>query len=143
MYCGVPMTAPTTVDTCVPSSAAVRPMRARDAEVGDQRHAVDEQDVLGLDVAMDQILLMRVAQRAAISRVKPQRVVQRQLRLAPEPGAQRFARDVGHDEVEQLAGRARVEQRDDVRMIEAGDDLDLAEEALATDRRRQSPASGP
>ena len=42
----------------------------------------------------------------------------------------------GHDEVEQLAGRARIEQRDDVRVIEAGDDLDLAQEALATDRRR-------
>ena len=66
---------------------------------------------------------------------QPQRLVERQLRLALQPGPQRLARDIRHHVVEEVAGRARIEQRHDVRMIQPRRDLDLAQEALAADRR--------
>ena len=54
-----------------------------------------------------------------------ERVLQRQLPLALEPLAQRFALDVGHDVVEQIPGLAGIVERHDVGMIEPGGDLDL------------------
>ena len=135
MYGGVPMTAPIIVAICVPSSADVRAHRARDAEVGDQRDAVDDQDVLGLDVAVHDVLLVRVAERGGDLTGEPQRVLDRQLRLAPQPRAERLARDVRHHVVEEAAGCPRIEQRHDVRMIQPRGDLDLAQEPLAADRR--------
>ena len=80
------MTAPIIVAICVPSSGDRALDAARDAEVGDQRHAVHDQDVLGLDVAVHQVLLVRVAERRGNLPGQPQRIVERQLRLAPQPG---------------------------------------------------------
>ena len=40
---------------------------------------------------------------------------------------------VGHDVVEEAVGFAGVDQAEDVRMLEAGGDLDLGEEAIAAD----------
>ena len=80
--------------------------RVCDAEVGDQRDAVGEEDVLRLDVAVDETVLMRVAQRARDLAGEPQRFIQRQLPFACEAGAQRFPFDVGHHIEEVLAGRA-------------------------------------
>ena len=51
-----------------------RAQRSRDAEVGDQRHAVEQQDVLGLDVAVDEILLVRVRERSGDLTGQPQRL---------------------------------------------------------------------
>ena len=77
-----------------------------DAEVGDQRDAVGEEDVLRLDVAVDETVLMRVAQCARDLTGEPHRFIQRQLTFAGEAGAQRFPFDVGHHIEEVLAGRA-------------------------------------
>ncbi len=56
-----------------------------------------------------------------------------ELLLAVQPVAQRLALDEGHD-VEQVAvGLARVEERQDVRVLEIGGELDLGQEALGAD----------
>ena len=52
------------------------------------------------------------------------------LRLAVEPRAQRLALDERHHVVEQPVRLARVEQRQDVRMLQVRRDLDLGEEPL-------------
>ena len=57
----------------------------------------------------------------------------RELLLAVEPVAQRLALDEGHDVEEVAVGLARVEQRQDVRVLEVGRELDLGQEALGAD----------
>ena len=54
--------------------------------------------------------------------------------LAGQPLAQRLALDVRHHVVEQAVDVARVVQRQDVRMVQPGGDVDLAEEPLPADR---------
>ena len=82
MYCGVPITAPTIVAIWVPSVAgAGRSVRAMPKSATSAMPS-SEQDVLGLDVAVHEVLLMRVRERARDLARQPQRLVQRQLRLA-------------------------------------------------------------
>src|SRR3970040_1019661 len=50
---------------------------------------------------------------------------------------QRLTLHVRHHIVEQAAGLSRVEQRQDVRMLELGGDLDLTQEPRAADRRAE------
>ena len=57
-----------------------------------------------------------------------------QAALAREPGAQGFALDEGHGVPELSAGFTRVEDRQDVGVLQAGGDLDLAHEAIAPER---------
>ncbi len=59
MYVGVPSVTPVLVSL----DAAAFGDRARDAEVGDQRLTVLQQDVLRLDVAVNDALLVRVVER--------------------------------------------------------------------------------
>jgi hypothetical protein len=79
-------------------------------------------------------------------------VVERELRLPVEEGAERLSLDVRHHVVEQLARLAGREDRHDVRMRQLAGQLDLAPEPLpcraARDRRvhdldRNLPARGP
>ncbi len=74
----------------------------------------------------------------------PNRLVYRQLVLPGEPLAEALALDVGHGEPDvprsitpRSAGLARVVHRDDVGMLEPGGELDLAEEPVGTQGRRQ------
>ena len=60
----------------------------RDAEVGDQRRAVVQQDVLGLDVAVDHAVAVGVVERAGDFGGDPDGVGDRKLLLAREPVAQ-------------------------------------------------------
>ena len=62
---------------------------------------------------------------------------ERQLPLPLQPLPQRAALHVGHDVEEQLAGLARVVDRQDVRVGESGGELDLAEEPVGADRGRE------
>jgi hypothetical protein len=66
----------------------------------------------------------------------PERVVERQLRLAAEPVAQRGAVHEGHDVVEEAVRGTGVVEGKDVGMLELGRDADLAEEALGSDGSR-------
>jgi len=62
-----------------------------------------------------------------------ERVVQGELTLAIEAGAERPSLDKRHDEIETAAGLAGVVEREDVRMAESGDGRDLAQEPLRFD----------
>ena len=66
-----------------------------------------------------------------------QRVVDRQLPLPVETRAQCFASDERHHVVQQPVGGARVEQRQDMRMLQLGGDLDLTQKPLGPERRAQ------
>ena len=59
---------------------AVRLARQRDAEVGHHRVAVVQQDVVGLDVAVDDALPVRVVERVGGLTRDPHRLVHRELR---------------------------------------------------------------
>ena len=58
----------------------------------------------------------------------------RELPLAGQPVAQGLAFDVRHGEPEMPGGLARVEYGQDVRVLEAGGQLDLAQEPFGSER---------
>jgi hypothetical protein len=111
--------------------------RARDAEVGEHGVAAGEEDVLGLDVAMDHAALVRVRQRAGHLAPDPHRGLHGQPVVRAEPLAQRVALHVRHHVEELVVGLPRIVDREDVRVLQAGGELDLAHEALRAERVRQ------
>ena len=58
----------------------------------------------------------------------PNRVGDGQLGLTVEPGAERFALDVGHDVKDGAFDPARIEQGQDVGVLQVGGGLDLLQE---------------
>jgi hypothetical protein len=58
---------------------------ARDAEVGDDRVTARHHDVLGLDVAMHHVVIVRVGERFGHFAGDLERIVDGQLRLAVQP----------------------------------------------------------
>jgi hypothetical protein len=117
--------------------AARRGHRGGDAEVGDHRLALLEQDVLRLDVAVDDAETVGVAEGGRHRAGDAEGNVHRQRPLAAEAVAQALASRVGHDEVQQprVAGPggldlAGIVQRENLRVGEPGGDPDLAEKAL-------------
>ena len=86
------------------------PSRAQclaDAEVGHHRRALVEQDVLGLDVAVDHLVAVGVVERGGDLAGDGQGIGQRKLPLPLEPLPERAALHVGHDVEEQVAGAGR------------------------------------
>ena len=104
--------------------------RECDAEVGEQRVAALQQDVLRLDVAVDHALGVGVAQRFGHLDRDPDCVGHRELALAVHPRAERLARHVRHHVEHLPRGRAGVEEREDAGVGEVGGGADLGEEAL-------------
>ena len=86
---------------------------------------------------MHHTLALRVGERLRDLGGDPHRILERELVLALQPGAERFALHVGHHVVEETLPGARVVQREDVRMLQPGGDLDLAQEPLGPHHRRQ------
>ena len=70
-------------------------------------------------------------------------VLERQLLLPVQVVPKRLALDVGHDVVEEAAGFPGVVQRQDVRVVQRGRDLDLAQEPLRAQGGGQPPAQDP
>ena len=112
---------------------------ARDAEVGDQRVTVEQQDVLGLDVAVDDAVPVRVGQRFRRLPGDSDRLRQGESMLPLEPLAKGLALDIGHHVVEEALRLARVVQGQDVGVLEVGGDLHFVDEALYADRGGQVP----
>ena len=109
--------------------------RSADPEVGDDGVPAGEQDVLGLDVAMHDAVLVCIAQRVGYLTREPHRFVDRKPSLAPDPAVKRLTLDVRHGEEDPSVRLAAVVQRQDVRVDQAARDADLAQEALDVQRR--------
>ena len=133
MYAGVPSEMPFAGERRVLARLADG---LRDAEVHHDRMPAREHDVVGLHVAMDDLVLVRVRERVGDLGGEAQRFLERQPAVAAQPVAQRLAGDERHDVEGQLvvAGDAGVEERQHVRVIEPRGDADLAQEALVGDR---------
>ena len=87
MYAAVPIDMPVAVSFSPPASCT----SARDAEVGHHGVPALEEDVLRLDVAVHDALPMRIRQRVGHLAGDGDRLLDGQLRLAVDPGAQRLA----------------------------------------------------
>ena len=85
---------------------------------------------------MHEALAVGVIETGANFLRDPERVLEGELPRLGETLAQRSAGDVGLHVVEQPAGVAGVDQRNDVRMGELCGDADFAEEPLGAQRRR-------
>ena len=116
-----------------PAAAARAGDGQRDAEVGHQRAAVVQQDVLGLDVAVDHPVPVGVVEGGGHLGGQAHRVAHRQLFLPAQPVAQRLAVDERHDVVRGAVHLAAVDQAEDVRVLQRRDGLDLTQEALGAD----------
>ena len=81
----------------------------RDAEVRHERMPALQQDVLGLDVAVDDAEGVRRAQCVGDLARDAQRVLDGELPFALESCAQRLTRDVWHHVVQQAVSFATVE----------------------------------
>ena len=89
-----------------------------------------EEDVLGLDVAMDYAVAVGVVEGVGHFGGDPDRLVDAELGFAVELGAEGLALDVGHHVVEEAVGGAGVEQGQDVRMLKCCGRGDLLHEPL-------------
>ena len=105
------------------------------AEIGHQRGAILQQDVLRLDIAMHDPLPVRMLQRTRRFAGDTHSFLDRQLAFLRHARAERLSPDVGHDVVQQSVRGSRVEQRQNVRMLQFRRRLDLGQESLGTERR--------
>src|SRR5207237_10814527 len=102
--------------------------REGDAEIGDERLPVVQQDILGLDVTVDHAVPMRVVERGGDTAGDRDRVREWQLLLARESVAKGLALDERHHVIQKRAYRAGIEQRQDVRVLQLRRDFDLLEQ---------------
>ncbi len=109
----------------------------RYAEVGYERVALGEQDVLRLYVAVQHAAPVRVGERIGYACGDGHRTARFEYPLPVEQSAQRLAVDVRHHVVEEIARLTGVVQRHYVRMGEPRGDLDLLEEPFRADRGRE------
>ncbi len=65
----------------------------------------------------------------------PGRLVYGELLLAAQPYSKRLPVDVRHDVIEEASGLARIEEGQDVGVVQARGDLDLLQEPLRAQRR--------
>ena len=92
-----------------------------------------EQDVLGLDVPVDHAVAVGVVERRGDVPGDAERVGDRELVLAAEPVAKALAFNERHHVPGGAAHLAAVDEAEDVRVLQGGDGLDLAEEPLGPD----------
>src|SRR5512146_511620 len=82
--------------------------RPRDPEIGDERMARREENVFGFDVAVQDIMAVRIVERVGYLARDLESVFNRELSLAIEALTERFALDVRDHVVEEAFGFARV-----------------------------------
>ena len=113
----------------LPSSAD----RTGDPEIGDQGATIaGQQDVLGLDVAVDDAMLVGVLEGQRRLPRDAQRILHRKLFLSGEPVAEALALDIRHRKPQLTRRFPRVVNREDVGMLQPGDQPDLALEPFGT-----------
>jgi len=93
--------------------------RSGNAKIGDDGNAAGHHDVLGLDIPMDDAVLVRVLQRAADFASDLEGGCDWKLLFAREELAEGLAFDERHDVVKEGARRhlPRVEKRKNVRVL--------------------------
>jgi len=96
-----------------------------------------EHHVVGLDVAVDHASLVRVRERVNNLNEQSHRFAHGKLVLTGETLSERLSLDVGHHIEQPARGLTRVEEREDVRMLELRRNLDFAQEPRCSDRHRQ------
>ncbi len=111
--------------------------RERNAEVRHQGLSVVEQDILRLDVAMDHAMAVGIVECARHLRCNPDGIGDGELGLAGEPVAQALSFDERHHIEQKAVGLARIEESQNMRMLEVRRGLDLGQEALRPDDRRK------
>ena len=112
-----------------------RGYRARDPEVRDHGRTPRQHDVLRFDIPVHDGMAVGVGERPRYLVGHPQRVLERQLLLAREPVTQRLTFDVRHHVIEEACRRAGVVEGQDVRVLQAGGDLDFPEKPLGAEGR--------
>ena len=96
-----------------------------------------QQDVLGLDVAMDDLAVVGVLEGFGGFADDPEGVLDGKLVLPHQPVAKGLPLDERHHIVKEAVGHPGVVQAQDVGVLELGGDPDLAQEPLGTDGGRQ------
>ena len=119
--------------------AAGLDQRLGDPEIRHVHPVARQQQVLGLDVAVDDAVAVCCPEGRRSLAGDPYRLVNRQLPFSLEPDAQRLSRHVRHRVPGQRSGVGRgddagIEHWNDVGMLEPGGETDLAEEAVHADR---------
>src|SRR6185503_4410208 len=99
--------------------------------------AIVQQDVLGLDVPMNDVVRVREVERIRDLGGQPHGIVHRQRPFATQPIAERLSLDERADEVAGLVGRSGVVERENVRMLEPREQPDLTPESLGAARVAQ------
>jgi len=108
-----------------------------DAEVGHHRVPAREHHVVRLDVPVHHPFRVGERQRVHHLAHYSHRLRDRQFAFLVDPVPQRLPLDVGHDVIKETVGFSRIEQGQDVGMIEIGGDADFAEKSFGPERRRQ------
>ncbi len=98
--------------------------------------ATRQQDVLGLDVAMDHTVRVRITQSIGDLAGDLQGIGQRKLWLPLQPLSQRFAFNVRHDIVDHPIRLTGVVQRQKVGMLQLGGKPNLAKKSLGAEDGR-------
>jgi hypothetical protein len=96
-----------------------------------------EQDILRLDVAVDHPVAVGVVEGTRNGAGDLDGGVHGELLLPLEALAQRFACDMRHGVVDEAAGLAGVEERQDVGVLQVRGDPDLAQKPLDAEQGRQ------
>ncbi len=109
-----------------------------DAEVGHDGVPFVQQDVLRLDVAMHDVVPVRVGEGVCHLGGDANRVIDRQRAVVQQPITKRPALHDRHHEVQESVGFARVMEGQNVRVVQPGGKTDLPNEALAPERLRHT-----
>ena len=111
--------------------------RQRDAEVGDQGLAVPYQDVGRFHVTVHHPLPVGMVKGLGHIGGNANRFVDRKLPLAFETLTEGLALHIRHDVEEEIVGFPRVEEREDMGVLQTSRRLDFGEEAVSPDCRGQ------
>src|SRR5215207_4297075 len=107
------------------------------SKIGYSRLPLTEQDVLGLEVAVNDAFPVSVVEGGGNLPGNLECQLERQLTLAAKTIAQGLAAHIGHRVPQPPRRGPGVENRDDVRVLQAGGHADLALEALRSQSHRQ------
>ena len=107
--------------------------RLADPEVRDDRVPLVQQDVLGLDVAMDDVVAVRVVERVGHLAHDSHRLLDRQGAVGLHSLPQREPLHHRHHVEQEAVGFSRVVQGKDVRVRQSRREPDLTHEALASE----------